>query len=56
MPCRSEELWADGHLSSNELDVLRHATQCFHFTYKALAFLQPLLHSPRKTTYYRQVP
>lgn len=33
----------------------RHITHTFHFTYKAMTFLQPLLHSPKKTSYYRQV-
>ena len=103
-----EELWADGHLSQHELEVLlhggkwiaslwnhrlqvdamcegglicwtigwqrtegkfrigtgtrltlniprRHITHSFHFTYKAMAWIQPLLHSPKKTSYYRQV-
>jgi len=51
----AKELWADGHLSTTELEVLRHITHTFHFTYKAMTFLQPLLHSPKKTSYYRQV-
>ncbi|CAK9098034.1 unnamed protein product, partial [Durusdinium trenchii] len=51
----AKELWADGHLSPQELEVLRHITRTFHFTYKAMAWIQPLLHSPKKTSYYRQV-
>lgn len=51
----AKELWADGHLSQHELEVLRHITHSFHFTYKAMAWIQPLLHSPKKTSYYRQV-
>eukprot|EP00439_Symbiodinium_sp_Y106_P056903 s828_g8.t1 len=49
------DLWADGHLSSRDVEVLRHAMHTFRFTQKASAFLQPLLQSPRRTTYYRQV-
>jgi len=51
----AKDLWADGHLSSRDVEVLRHAMHTFRFTQKASAFLQPLLQSPRWTTYYRQV-
>mmetsp|Transcript_64960 Transcript_64960/g.152851 ORF Transcript_64960/g.152851 Transcript_64960/m.152851 type:complete len:546 (-) Transcript_64960:49-1686(-) len=51
----AKDLWADGHLTARDVEVLRHVMHSFRFTSKAASFMQPLLHSPRRTTYYRQV-